>query len=242
MIYLIDDNQNKHRENIGIDFVNNGVFVDVLTPIEKIEKRALSDLSHLDYLKDADCILLHYSTEDYNFDNESFISGSRTNVVKIVESISEEGDKIPLVLFSNGMGEAILDNKNNISFIREINKNLFYSQLFDFIDYYKNTRKIEMRILAWGKNFRSKEISILGATLLDLLTKYKGNDDFEVALLTDAKMEFLRFVNLSLVQDDISSVLDDLTNNPLTIKEFRDKINLITESFLKYGKNIYPWK
>lgn len=99
-----------------------------------------------------------------------------------------------------------------------------------------------MWILAWGKNFWSKEISILGATLLDLLTKYKGDDEFEVALLTDAKMEFLRFVNLSLEQDDISSVLDELTNNPLTIKEFRDKINLITESFLKSGKNIYPWK
>lgn len=45
-------------------------------------------------------------------------------MVKIVESISEEGDKIPLVLFSNGMGEAMLD-KNNISFIREINKTIF---------------------------------------------------------------------------------------------------------------------
>lgn len=33
MIYLIDDNQNKHRKIIGIDFVNNGVFVDVLAPV-----------------------------------------------------------------------------------------------------------------------------------------------------------------------------------------------------------------
>lgn len=242
MIYLIDDNQNMHRENIGIDFVNNGVFVDVLTSVEKIEKRALSDLSHLDYLKDADCILLHYSTEDYNFDNESFISGSRTNAVKIVESIAEEGDKIPLVLFSNGMGEAILDNKSNIRFIREINKNLFYSHLLDFIEHYKISRIIELRILALGKNFQSKEILILGATLLDLLTNSKGDNIFELALLTDAQTDFQRFIELSLVQDDITTILDDLTNNPVTVKEFRDKINLITESFLKYGKNIYPWK
>ena len=117
MIYLIDDNQNRHRENIGINFVNDEIYADILTTLEKIEKRSLSDLSHLNFLKDADCILLHYSTEDYNFDNESFISGSRTNVVKIVESIAEEGDKIPLVLFSNGMGEAIIDNKDRKSVV-----------------------------------------------------------------------------------------------------------------------------
>ena len=242
MIYLIDDNQNRHRENIGINFVNDEIYADILTTLEKIEKRSLSDLSHLNFLKDADCILLHYSTEDYNFANESFISGSRTNVVKIVESIAEEGDKIPLVLFSNGMGEAIIDNKNNIRFIREINKNVFYSRLLDFIEYCKNTGNIEMRILAWGKNYRSKEVSTLGALLLNKLVYSKGDDIFDIMFFADVQLEFQRFIELSLTKDDISVILEDLKNNPVTINEFREKINLIIESFLKYGKNIYPWK
>ena len=113
MIYLIDDNQNRHRENIGIDFIDK-VFADVLTSVEKIEKRALSDLSHLEFLNDADCILLHYTTEDYDFENNLFISGSRTNAVKIVESIAEEGDKIPLVLFSNGWEKPLLTMKTTL--------------------------------------------------------------------------------------------------------------------------------
>lgn len=242
MIYLIDDNQNWHRENIGINFVNDEVYADVLMTIEKIEKRALSDLSHLDYLKEADCILLHYSTEDYDFDNEFFISGSRTNVVKIVESIAEEGDKIPLVLFSNGMGEPIVDDKDNIRFIREINKNVFYSHLFDFIEHYKKSGKIELRIVAWGKNYVSKEISALGVLLLDKLAYLKGDDKFDIKFCADIQSELQRFIELSLTKDDISVILEDLKNNPVTINEFREKINLIIESFLKYGKNIYPWK
>lgn len=242
MIYLIDDNQNRHRENIGIDFIDKGVFADVLTSVEKIEKRALSDLSHLDFLNDADCILLHYTTEDYDFENNLFISGSRTNAVKIVESIAEEGDKIPLVLFSNGMGEAVVNNDNNVTYIREINKNVFYSRLYDFVEHYKNRGSIELRILAWGKNFQSKEVSSLANLLLGLLTHCKADDLFDITLFANRQKEFQRFIELSLVQDDISAIWKSLKNNPITVNELRNKINLINESFLKYGKNIYPWK
>ena len=35
---------------------------------------------HLDFLKTADCILLHTTTEDYNKE-KGFISGSKTNVI-----------------------------------------------------------------------------------------------------------------------------------------------------------------
>lgn len=242
MIYLIDDNQNRHRENIGIHFINEGVFADVLTVVEKIEKRALSDLSHLSFLENARCILLHYSTEDYNFETDSFISGSRTNAIKIVESIAEEGDKIPLVLFSNGMGEAGFDNSSHVTFIREINKNIFYEHLYDFVEYHKNTGNIELRILAWGKNYQSKEVSTLANSLLGLLAYYKGDSMLDINLFVDSRKELLRLVELSSVQDDVLDILANFNNNPITVNEFREKINLINESFLKYGKNIYSWK
>ena len=163
-------------------------------------------MSHLEFLNDADCILLHYTTEDYDFENNLFISGSRTNAVKIVESIAEEGDKIPLVLFSNGMGEAVVNNENNITFIRGINKNVFYSRLYDFVEHYKNRGSVELRILAWGKNFQSKEVSSLANLLLGLLTHCKADDLFDITLFADRQKEFQRFIELSLVQDDISVI------------------------------------
>lgn len=242
MIYLIDDNQNKQRENLGIDFVNDETFAEVLTSVEKIEKRGLTELSHLDFLNDAACILLHQSTEDYDFEANSFISGSRTNVIKIVESIAQEGDVVSLALFSNGMSETVYNYKITPNFVQQINKNLFYSHLYDFVDYYKQSGKIEMRILAWGKNFQSKEVSELAGNLLGKLAYINGSDIFEIKSVADEQNSLLQFIELSLVKDNAADVLRNLEEDPLTVNEFRDKLNRITESFLKYGKNIYPWK
>ena len=155
MIYLIDDNQNNQRlNNYNITFVDDGVFDGYLSSIEKIEiGNSLSDVSHLEFLKTADCILLHSTTEDYERD-KGFIPGSRINALNIVESISKDGEIIPLVLFSNSMVEVKFDFENNPNFIGSIKKNLFYERLFDFIEHYKVTGHVELRIIAWGKNFR----------------------------------------------------------------------------------------
>jgi hypothetical protein len=241
MIYLIDDNQNNQRENLGIGFVDNGDFEGFLTSVEKIEKRDVSDISHLDFLKDANCILLHTTTEDYDKAKGAFISGSRTNAIKIIETIAEEGDKIPLVLFSNGMGEPVYFPEKNPNYLQAIKKNLFYAHLYDFLEHYKNTGAIEFRILVWGKNFIAREITQLTESLLEPVAAMNETNKFTINHF-NTQQEFKRFIALSLPDADSQSILNDLENNPITIAEFKSKINLITESFVKYGKNIYPWK
>lgn len=241
MIYLIDDNQNNQRENLGIDFVNDESYAAVLTVVDKIEKRGLRDLSNLQFLNDAACILLHSSTEDYDFENELFISGSRTNVIKIVENIAEEGDNIPLVLFSNGMSETVYNYESTPCFIHQINKNLFYSHLYDFVENYKQSGNIEMRILAWGKNFQSKEISTLADILLQPAIYCDGTDLFQTNLVSDAQTSLEKFISLAFGSDNVCDILKNLEHAPITVSEFRNKVNRITESYLKYGKNIYPW-
>lgn len=241
MIYLIDDNQNNHRENMGIDYIRDGVFADIITSVEKIEKRSLSDLSNLDFLRDADCILLHYSTEDYDFENKTFVSGSRTNAIKIIEYISQEGDEIPLVLFSNGMVDDFSFNNEDIRFVRELNKNSFYSRLYDFLEYYRANKSIELRILIYGKNFIFKEVEMLANTILNSLITIDGNNRFSVSLFQDTKVSLLRLIEISKNSYSKETIIDYLNNESLSVNEFREKINLIVESFLKYGKNIYPW-
>ena len=67
MIYLIDDNQSNQRlNNYNLTFVEDGVFNGYLESIEELEVgKSFSDTSHLDFLKTADCILLHSTTEDF---------------------------------------------------------------------------------------------------------------------------------------------------------------------------------
>ena len=243
MIYLIDDNQNNQRlRNYNITFIEEGIFDGYLTSVEKLEiRKGFSDVSRLKFLKEVDCILLHSSTEDYDRDR-GFLSGSKTNVIKIKEIISQEGEIIPLVLFSNSMGEAEFDFENNPNYISSINKNLFYERLYDFLENYKDTGKVDLRIIAWGKNFHSKEISKLAVEIISSLEAKQNSDILKLTDLSQIIKEFKSFIELALPDKEINEILNKIEDNPMMVQDFKRKINLITESYAKYGKNIYPWE
>lgn len=243
MIYLIDDNQTDQRRSLyNISFVEEDTFKGYLTSIERLEKREkANDISHLSFLNDAKCILLHTTTEDWD-DEKGFLSGSTTNVRKIKEDIADFGDKIPLVLFSNGMSETVYFQKENPNLIREIKKNILYEHLYDFVEYYKNTDEIELRILAWGKNFQAKEVSSLANNLLETIAFLNGTEPFDISQLSNTQQDFKALIEMSLPDTGYLDILSDLENNPISIGDFRNRVNLLSESFLKYGKNIYPWK
>jgi hypothetical protein len=243
MIYLIDDNQNNQRiKNYNITFVENGVFDEYLKSIEKLKVgKSFSDTSHLDFLKRADCILLHSTTEDYDKD-KGFLPGSKTNVLKIKELISQEGELIPLVLFSNSMGEAEFDFEWNSFYISSINKNLLYERLFDFLNHYKNMGKVELRILALGENFGSIEVAKLVFEILNSVELKTKSEDLKLSDLKKILKSFKSFLDLTFPKNDSNEILNDIEVNPMKIRDFRKKINQIKESYNKYGKNIYTWK
>ncbi len=243
MIYLIDDNQQNQRlNNYNITFVEEGVFDGYLISIEKIKRgKSFSDISHLEFLNSADCILLHSTTEDYDR-SKGFLPGSRTNAINIKEVISKEGEKIPLVLFSNSMGEAEFDFENSPNYIGSIKKNLFYDRLFDFLEYYKNTGVIELRIIAWGKNFVSKEVSRLAYEILSVVELKNKSDLLRLSDLTNVLKSFKSFIELTLTHNSVNEILNDIEDNPVKVQDFKRKINQITESYAKYGKNIHTWQ
>jgi len=245
MIYLIDDNQNNQRQRLGIYLVEEDIFKGYLTSIEKIEKRKLmSDISHLDFLRNAKCILLHATLEDWDRET-GFIKGSTTNAVKIKENIANEGASVPLVLFSNKEAQSdenIYRPDKNPNIINLIQKNLFYSRLYDFVSHYKDMNVIELRILAFGKNFQAIEIKRLSEIILETISTKQGDKNFVISDISGKQQIFRNFMELSFPHDSWITFLNDLEDNPIQVNEFRNKINLITESFLKYGKNICTWK
>ncbi len=239
MIYLIDDNQNQQRERLGIDFVDDNSLNGYLIAKDKLEKKPSNETSHLTFMKDAKCILLHASTEDYSFENEMFISGSLTNVEKIKEYIADYGDNIPLVLFSNGMSVTIYNDSKNPNFISSMNKNEFYKNLLDFINHYKNSNCIELNILAYGKNYLMKELLKVSNLLLFELDLLNETDRLEDVSIMDMQI-FKTFIEKFYAIDNTVDILNDWKS--IKICDFRDKINLIKDSLSKYGKNIYSWK
>jgi hypothetical protein len=243
MIYLIDDNQNNQRIDVyKISFIEDGLFSKSLIAIDKIPKSGgAKDIHHLTFLNNAACVLIHSTTEDTN-ESGDFISGSNSNVIKIIEEIAAEGSKIPLVLFSNKMDEiATYDYNINPNYISAIKKNKFYERLYDFVEHYQINKDIELRIIAYGKNFISQEVTALAQ---ELLKPIAFENDFTVLKLNHIAgiNIFRKFIEMADLQISFDDVLYSLEDSPITIQDYRDRINLITESFTKYGRNIHHWQ
>ena len=243
MIYLLDDNQHNQRaNNYNLTFIEEGVFDGYLKSISKIETgTSLADLSHLEFLTSAKCILVHSTMEDYD-SSIGFLSGSTTNMTKIKEEISSEGDKIPLVIFSNSMGEADCNLKANPNYIRGIKKNLFYERLYDFLLHYRDTDELDLRIIASGVNYMSIEVTKLGLEILGAIQVKKNSDRITLSDLSEVLSSFKLFLDHALPETTIEEILNDIEDSTMSILVFRRKINQITESYSKYGKNIYSWK
>ena len=139
------------------------------------------------------------------------------------------------------MGEAVYDFENNPKYIPSIKKNLLYERLYDFLEHYKNTENIELRILAWGKNFKSKEISKLLLKIISSIDTIDNTEILELSDLSNSLQYFRTLMERSFPKEDFNEILIKIEDEPITIYEFKKKLNQITESFIKYGKNIYSW-
>jgi DNA repair ATPase RecN len=118
---------------------------------------------------------------------------------------------------------------------------LLYERLFDFLEYYKNTGEIEMRIISWGKNFLSKEITKLSLEIINSIESKENSEELKLSDLSKIINSFKSFIKLSLPKNDTNEILNEIEDNPIKIQDFRKKINQIKESYDKYGKNIYTW-
>lgn len=231
MIYLIDDNQsNQQIEKFGINYIETNEFSDFLIVLNKIEKN--SDLS---FLNDATCILLHATTEDVV--DGFFISGSISNTTKIIKDSSDNGDEIPLVLFSEKMNEIAVMTSDR--YISSIKKSVFYLNLYDFLLYFQENNNIEFKILAFGKNYKSVEV----ARYVNVLTEkfiFRNQDD--LLKISDINLKlFKELTETALSSIDFDDFITNLEDHPITIKKFIENLSLINQSFTQYGKNIYGW-
>ena len=98
-----------------------------------------------------------------------------------------------------------------------------------------------MRIIAWGKNFISKEISNLAFKILSSIEQKAKNETLYISDLSNVLNFFGLFIEKALPQMNINEILIALEDNPIKIQDFKRKVNQITESYSKYGKNIYSW-
>lgn len=216
MIYLIDDTPQSQIST----FLNLEDYSDIL------DRREDLSLEDADYLMDADCILIHTS-----YHNRSVLN-------KIRETVCDFGDNVPLVMFSDSdLPEPVFDGENR-NFIETFKKNVMYSMLPGFLQYYRGSGKADLNVLAYGEQWIRKEVNTMAAKLLSKIMFLKGDSPLDK---DDIDAESLMTI-LNLSQPEIGVTLYDILEDEQTVKEFRENINAITESFNTYGKNVYHWK
>lgn len=242
MIYLIDDNAQNQRRCYGASFVDEGLFEGYLVHIERLGK----DFDASSLLEHAEIIMMHDTLKDYI--GGEFVEGSEFAKSKIEDFVKTRN--IPLVNFSDGHnGSGDFDMEGNIN---NLKKSTFYSRLYDFLLDYKNTGQPELKILAYGKNYKKFLVERDIKSLYNKLSKKSPNDKLSlgdvIPTTKEGKMiepNYLRSI-INIAQPnlgiDYEGVLDYIEDRNITVGNFKQKLDCIFRSISKYGKNAYTWE
>lgn len=223
-IILIDDNQSNLREIYGASFVDLEEYEDCLFHVEQLNEN--SDFSFLD---DAACVLLHDSLEDYV--DGKYVSGSRKARELIWNKIK---DKIPYVKFSDG--HSIIGDWNPFerNVVRSIKKSEFYRNLKGFLDTYRESSHIDLRLIAYGSDYEKRELVVLLQKVFDELKNVNDKEILTFSFVdTDLLERFFKKVKhvSSLTYEKLC---DSINAGKLTVSKFKAYINSLASHAIKY--------
>ena len=224
-IILIDDNQSNLRERYSASFIDNGEYDDLL-----VHKEKLNDNSDFTFLKDAACILLHDSLDD--FVEGQFISGGR-KARKTIKNIME-GSDIPYVIFSDGHSIIGDWNPSERNVVRSIKKSEFYRNLKGFLDTYRESSRIDLRLIAYGSDYEKRELVVLLQKVFDELKNVNDKEILTFSFVdTDLLERFFKKVKhvSSLTYEKLC---DSINAGKLTVSKFKAYINSLATHAIKY--------
>ena len=223
-IILIDDNKSNQREIYGATFVDNEEYEDCL-----VHKEHLNENSDFSFLDDAACVLLHDSFEDYV--DGKYVSGSQMARARINDKIK---DKIPYVVFSDGHSIIGDWNPSERNVVRSIKKSEFYRNLKGFLDAYRESSHINLRLIAYGSDYEKRELVILLQKVFDEL---KNINDKEILTFSFIDADLLeRFFKKVKHVSSLTYVklCDSINAGKLTVGKFKAYINSLASHAIKY--------
>lgn len=232
-IILIDDNSKNQRVAYGASYVDEGIFSDILVHVEKLNSQ--SDLS---FLNEASCVMMHDSLEDYV--NDEFVSSSHKAKERIEDMIQEM--KIPYVLFSDGHAPTAEWREETPTIVYSIKKSEFYRHFKDFIESYQTTGKLDMRIIAYGKDYLKELICKWCQTLIANVTNFEGDKILDLASMDKKSLRLVIENTQPKIGISFDDLMCDIEDECVTVSQFRTNINNVISSVKKYGKNISSWK
>jgi hypothetical protein len=186
-------------------------------------------------LQDAEWIFIHKSFKDSD-------GGPRRVFEKVSYSIANDGDDVPLLWFSDeDLAEPHIDEDCD-NFIDGFKKSVFYSRLSKFLEERRRNGSSKIELLLFGEGLEQRTPIIAAETLLNDL---RAKDEDAILLLSEiSSSELMYLVNTSRPQIGIEylSLIKKIDAGEITVKEFRENIRSIADSYIVYGTNIHNWK
>ena len=234
-IFLIDDNQDGKRSKYGSAFVDEGRYADLLCPITRIS--VADDLS---FISDAACVLLHETLNDY-YDGRFHDDSQK--VAAQIEQFPGLGDNIPFVKFSDNYTSDLGDyDSNTPNELFRLSKRAFYNRLESFVVHYRDTGKIDLRILAYGEDFVKILLEKAATTVFGLLHDIDDKDILDAPTIACPEMKQIVELSQPALGKNYIEIINDLQMHEISVGEFKNRINNILDNFQDYGKNYYSWK
>lgn len=238
MIYLIDDNSKGQRIEYGASYIDEGQYDDILIHIEKTN--GSTDVS---FLCNAKLIMIHDSLED--FENGGFVENSR-HARHNIDDIAQNNN-IPLVYFSDGHIVSEMDPEGNIT---QLKKADFYYRLKDFLENYKELGVLDLKILAYGKNWKNLRLKEVVKKFYNKISNKKDNEILFIRdVLPSSKISEPNYLSTIIeiyaqpnLGKSYNEILDYIEDEQITVGEFKQRIDKILTSINRYGKNTYTWK
>lgn len=235
-IYLIDDNLDGNRARYGAGKIDEGFYDSILVIKDKLCKD-----DDFGFISDAACVLLHRSLEDYVEGSYRDDSHFATNYIQ--KMIPELGASIPFAIFSDGdqadNGEM---KEGNPNMIYSLGKKAFYGRLVDFLDFYVMESKIELRILAYGKDFGAKLIDDNIKKVFEAIDGLASEENVPPLKVNSKALKIIVENSQPLIGITYEELIVGLKLNPMKVSDFKTRLNHILSDFIEYGKNYTSWQ
>jgi hypothetical protein len=219
-IYHFDDNQHgQMSKNYRFDFIEKLGDYEFL--------HFSSENINIEDWDNVDCVMIHDSFPDEDFKNN------------LIQNAKQKS--IPVVIFSNQYTNTEFEFlKNQINGIKAIKKDRFYDNLIDFLESYKDEKKIAVEILAYSKNYAIRKMRIninrIFETLLLKKTFYY-NDIFSIEPESSKEYKDLAELFYFCYNGDFQNHLDVFENlfldKNVEAVVFKAKINELKQKIIE---------
>jgi hypothetical protein len=182
--------------------------------------------------------MIHDSLEDYI--NGEFKSDSHKAKDRIEDIIQSKN--LPYVLFSDGHSMTADWREDMPNIVFSIKKSEFYRHLKSFLDNYRETGKLDMRLIAYGKDFLKQLMSMWCQAFITKLADTPDDEVINISMIDKRSLRLIIENAQPKIGVSFDDVMCDIEDGNITGGILRSNINNILSSVKKYGKNISSWK